>query len=302
MKNIVIIGSGPAGLTAAIYLARSGLKPTIISGEKPGGQLINTDFIENYPGFESINGADLMMRTLNQAEKLGTEIIFESVDAISRNAEYFKIKLLSGGILDAKSILIATGAGHRHLGVVGEKEFTNKGVSWCATCDGPMYKDKTVAVIGGGNTAVMEALFLSNIVQKVFLIHRRDTLRAEKMMQEKLFATSNIECIWNSEVSEIIGTKNVDSIKIKNNSDNSEVILELDAIFIAIGTIPASGFVKNLLPLDDEGYIISNETKTKIPGIFAAGDIVSGSLKQAIYAAGQGCLASQYIEEYLGVR
>ena len=302
MKNIVIIGSGPAGLTAAIYLARSGLKPTIISGEKPGGQLINTDFIENYPGFESINGADLMMRTLNQAEKLGTEIIFESVDAISRNAEYFKIKLLSGGILDAKSILIATGAGHRHLGVVGEKEFTNKGVSWCATCDGPMYKDKTVAVIGGGNTAVMEALFLSNIVQKVFLIHRRDTLRAEKMMQEKLFATSNIECIWNSEVSEIIGTKNVDSIKIKNNSDNSEVILELDAIFIAIGTIPASGFVKNLLPLDDEGYIISNETKTKIPGIFAAGDIVSGSLKQAIYAAGQGCLASQHIENYLGIR
>lgn len=302
MKNVVIIGSGPAGLTAAIYLARSGLKPTVISGEKPGGQLINTDLIENYPGFESINGADLMMKTLTQAENLGTELIYESVENISRNDEYFKINLSSGDFLDSKSVLIATGASHRHLGVIGEKEFTNKGVSWCATCDGPMYKGKTVAVVGGGNTAVMEALFLSNIVEKVFLIHRRDSLRAEKIMQEKLFETKNIECIWNSEVSEIIGTKNVESIRVKNNKENSESTLKIDAVFIAIGTIPSSGFVKDLLPLDSEGYIISNETKTEIPGIFVAGDIVSGSLKQAIYAAGQGCLASHYIEKYLGVR
>lgn len=297
MNDITIIGSGPAGLTAAIYLARSGLNSIIISGEKPGGQLINTDLIENYPGFKSIKGADLMMSMLNQAEDLGTKFIYESVNSASKNNETFQIKLKSNELIESKVILIATGANHRHLNIPGEKEFTNKGVSWCATCDGAMYRGKKVAVIGGGNTAVMEALFLSNLVEKVYLIHRRNTLRAEKIMQERLFENNKIECVWNAQVKEILGKDKVESIRLNDNS-----ILNLSAIFIAIGTIPSSEFAKNLIDLDPEGYIIANETKTSCEGIFAAGDIVSGSLKQAIYAAGQGALASRYIEEYLRIR
>lgn len=297
MIDIAIIGSGPAGLTAAIYLARSGLKPLIISGEKPGGQLINTDLIENYPGFKSIKGSDLMMSMLNQAEDLGTKFIYESVNSVLKNNEIFQMKLESNELIDSKAILIATGANHRHLNIPGEKEFTNKGVSWCATCDGAMYRGKKVAVIGGGNTAVMEALFLSNFVEKVYLIHRRDTLRAEKIMQERLFKNDKIECIWNSQVIEILGNDKVDSIKLNDGS-----IINLSGVFIAIGTTPSSEFVKDLVDIDSEGYIIANDTKTNCEGIFAAGDIVSGSLKQAIYAAGQGALASRYIEEYLGIR
>ena len=297
MTNTVIIGSGPAGLTAAIYLARSGLSPLVICGEKPGGQLINTDMIENYPGFESINGAELMMKTMSQAEKLGAELVYESVAEVIKTGEMFETKLTSGKVLESKTILVATGAGHRHLNVPGEKEFTNKGVSWCATCDGPMYRGKTVAVVGGGNTAVMEALFLSNIVDKVYLIHRRNTLRAERVMQERLFERGNIECVWNSEIAEIFGDSKVTSLKLHNGK-----ILNVSAVFIAIGTVPASGIVKDLVKIDDEGYVIAEETKTSIPGIFAAGDVVSCLVKQAIYAAGQGCLASQQIERYLGVR
>lgn len=297
MIDIAIIGSGPAGLTAAIYLARSELNPLIISGEKPGGQLINTDLIENYPGFKSIKGADLMMSMLNQAEDLGTKFIYGSVNSVSKNNELFQIRLASNDLIKTKSILIATGANHRHLNIPGEKELTNKGVSWCATCDGAMHRGKKVAVIGGGNTAVMEALFLSNFVEKVYLIHRRDTLRAEKIMQERLFKNDKIECIWNSQVIEVLGNDKVDSIKLNDGS-----IVNLSGVFIAIGTTPSSEFVKDLINLDPEGYIIANDTKTNCEGIFAAGDIVSGSLKQAIYAAGQGALASKYIEEYLGIR
>ncbi len=298
MKNTVIIGSGPAGLTAAIYLARSGLDPIVICGEKPGGQLINTDMIENYPGFESINGAELMMKILTQAEKLGAKIVYETVSNVSKSYdEGSKIELQSGEVLESKTVLISTGASHRRLEIPGEKEFTNKGVSWCATCDGPMYRGKMVAVVGGGNTAVMEALFLSNLVEKVYLIHRRDALRAEKIMQERLFACRNVECIWNSQISEIIGDTKLQAIKL--NTGNT---LDVSALFIAIGVVPSSDFVKNLVKLDAEGYVIANETQTSIPGIFAAGDIVSGSIKQAIFAAGQGCQASQMIEQYLGVR
>lgn len=297
MNNVIIIGSGPAGLTAAIYLARSGLKPLLISGEKPGGQLVNTDLIENYPGFKSISGSDLMMATLDQAESLGTEIVYESVRGLSKNADILQVKLSSDDVLEAKTLLIATGASHRCLNVPGEKEFTNKGVSWCATCDGAMYRNKIVAVVGGGNTAIMEALFLSNLASKVYLIHRRDTLRAEKIMQERLFANNKVECIWNSQVREILGDDKVNAIKLDNGDT-----LELSGLFIAIGTTPSSEFAKDIVEIDSEGYIIADNTKTSCEGIFAAGDIVSGSLKQAIYAAGQGALASRYIEEYLGIR
>ena len=200
MNDVVIIGSGIAGLTATIYLARSGIEPLVICGDMPGGQLMKTDNVENYPGFESINGAELMIKTLNQAEKLGAKLLYESVTQIQKACNGFEIDITSGDKLQAKTILIATGATHKRLGCKGETEFTNKGVSWCATCDGAMNKGKPVAVIGGGNTAAMEALFLSNIASKVYLIHRRDKLRAEEIMQKRIFAKSNIECVWNASI------------------------------------------------------------------------------------------------------
>lgn len=295
MEQVVIIGSGPAGLTAAIYLARTGLSPVVICGNKPGGQLINTDMIENYPGFESINGADLMMRFIAQAEKFGARLVYESVKNVEKIDFGFRIQLESEEFFGSRTVLVATGAAHRHLGVPGENEFTNKGVSWCATCDGPLYRGKVVAVVGGGNTAVMEALYLSSIAEKVYLVHRRDKLRAERVLQERLFERHNIECIWNSEVAEILGDTSLRSIGLNNGQ-----ILDVSALFIAVGVVPSSGFVSDLVALDDSGYIIANETETSVPGVFAAGDVVSGSLKQAVFAAGQGCLAAQSIGQYLG--
>lgn len=303
MKNIVIVGSGPAGLTAAIYLARSGLKPVVITGEHPGGQLVYTDVIENYPGFESIKGSDLMIKMLSQAENLGSELIYENVETISKtDNEFFEIKLASGESILSKSVIITTGARHKHLGCPGENEYSAKGVSWCATCDGPMYRGKKVAVVGGGNTAVMEAIFLSNFADEVLLIHRRDSLRAEKFAQEKLFANTKIKCIWNSEVVRISGNASVEEIEIRDIITGTTKKQKMNGIFVAIGMSPVSEFAKNLVKMDDEGYIIANNTLTSCMGIFAAGDVVSDSLKQAIYAAGQGALAAKYAEEYLGIR
>ena len=303
MKNLIIIGSGPAGLTCAIYAARSGLNPVLIAGDTPGGQLIHTDLIENFPGFESISGADLMVKMLSHAESVGTEIIYETVNSLSKNIDgTFEVKLSSNDSIATKSIVIATGAKHKHLAVSGEKEFTNRGVSWCATCDGPMFKEKKVAVIGGGNTAVMEALFLSNFATNVFLIHRRDSLRADKIMQEKLLSNPKIKCIWDSSVVKISGEKTVKEITIKNLLKETESPMTVDGVFIAIGTSPSSEFAKGLVEFDDQGYIKANNTSTSTPGVFAIGDVVSGSLKQAIYSAGQGALAAKCVEEYLGVR
>lgn len=301
MENIAIVGSGPAGLAAAIYLARANLKPIVVAGSLPGGQLINTDAIENYPGFDSILGSDLMMKMLNQAEKLGARLIFETVESISKNDDgSFKLSLGSNSNVVSKSVLIATGAKHKHIGVPGEEEFKNKGVSWCATCDGPLFRNKVVAVVGGGNTAAMEALFLSNFVEKVFLIHRRDALRADKLMQERLFSNDKISFVWDSEISKICGTNSVQEIVVRNRKTGLEAPFKVDGVFIAIGTTPSSELVRDLVDLDAEGYIVENKTKTSQAGIFAAGDVVSESLKQAIYAAGQGALASKQIEEYLG--
>jgi len=297
MNDVVIIGSGIAGLTAAIYLARSGIVPIVICGDTPGGQLMQTDNVENYPGFETISGAELMMKTMNQAEKLGAKMIYESVLSVLKNNDNFEITLSSSEQMKSRVVLIATGASHKHLGCKGETEFTNKGVSWCATCDGAMSKGKPVAVIGGGNTAVMEALFLSNIASKVYLIHRRDTLRADEIMQRRVFAKSNIECVWNSNVEEIIGDTKVTAIQL-----NSGKTIDVSAVFVAIGVKPATEFVKNLVALDEAGYVISDETNTSIPGIFVAGDVENCVTKQAVYAAGRGCLAAQQIERHLGIR
>ncbi len=297
MNDVVIIGAGIAGLTASIYLARSGVMPVVICGNNPGGQLMQTDCVENYPGFEAISGAELMMRTLSQAEKLGVKMVYEVVTGVPQSSGNFDVCLASNAKMNARAVLIATGASHRHLGVKGETEFTNKGVSWCATCDGAINKGKPVAVIGGGNTAVMEALFLSNVASKVYLIHRRDTLRADEIMQKRLFEKSNIEGVWNAEVTEIIGDTRVNAIRL-----NTGKVLDVSAVFVAVGVKPATDFVKDLVELDSNGYIISDETQTSVPGIFAAGDVENGMTKQAVYAAGRGCLAAQQIERYLGIR
>ncbi|MDR2666504.1 MAG: thioredoxin-disulfide reductase [Holosporales bacterium] len=299
MNNVVIIGSGPAGLTAGIYLARASLQPIIIAGDKPGGQLISTDIVENYPGFETINGADLMMRMLSHAEVVGSKILHDSVQDIKKENGCFSLQLLSGDAILSRTIVIATGAQHKHLNIPGEAKFAGKGVSWCATCDGPIFRDKKVAVIGGGNTAVMQVTFLSQFTEHVFLIHRRNKLRAEEFAQKKLFANNNVSCLWDSEIIEIIGDEKVKSIKIRNNMTNMDTYLEVDGVFIAIGTMPSSEFVKNLVSLDEEGYVITHDTKTTCDGIFAAGDIVSGSLKQAVYAAGHGALVAKYVQEFL---
>lgn len=303
MNDVTIIGSGPAGLTAAIYTARAGLRTLVIAGDSPGGQLITTDLIENYPGFEKIDGPDLMMNMIRQSEKAGASLKYDRVARIAKSAEGgFDVILSSGDSIRAPSVLIATGAKHKHLGCDGEETFTNRGVSWCATCDGPMYRGKDLAVIGGGNTAAMEALFLANLASKVFLVHRRDSLRAYDFAQKKVFDNKNIEMVWNSEVLRITGSQSVENIDVKNLKDGSITSLHVGGVFIAVGTEPVSEFAKDAVELDEYGYIIAENTVTSQPGIFAAGDVVSGSLKQAVFAAGQGALAARQIEEYLRLR
>lgn len=305
IENVVIIGAGPAGLTCAIYAARSRLSPIIIAGNLPGGQLINTDMIENFPGFKSISGPNLMMGMIDHAESVGTKIIYETVTSVEKidDSNLFKITLSNGDFIISKTVVIATGASHKHLNIDGEKKFTNKGVSWCATCDGPMYRGKKVAVVGGGNTALMEALFLSNFAEHVYIIHRRDTFRADKITQQRVLDNAKISIIWNSVATKIDGELKVSNITLKNVKINSEEVLNVDGVFIAIGTSPSSDFVKNIVELDNDGYIKVVDTQIlSCNGLFAAGDVVSESLKQAIYAAGQGALAANKIEEYLGVR
>ena len=304
INNVVVIGGGVAGLTASIYLGRSELRPIVIMGNMPGGQLTQTSSIENYPGFdEPINGFDLTMKIIKQAEHFNAEFIYDTVTGISiLDNNSFEVKLESKNILLTKTILIATGTSHKKLDILGEAKFVNKGVSWCATCDGPIYKDKTVAVIGGGNTAVMEALFLTNFATEVFLIHRRESLRADKYEQEKLFINKKVKCIWNSEIISINGTTKVNNIEIQNNITKKTMIKSIDGVFIAIGAKPQTEFVTDLVMTDDAGYIIAPNTQTSCKGVFAAGDVVSDSLKQAVYAAGQGALAAVKIGKYLGIR
>lgn len=303
VKDIIIIGSGPAGLTAAIYLSRAMVNTLVLMGFNIGGQLVTSPMIENYPGFKSISGCDLMCNIIDQVQTNNVDLIYESVSSISLNNDRtFTVNYSNNEHLITKTVLVATGASHNKLNVQGENNFTGKGVSWCATCDGPLYKNKRVAVIGGGNTAVIEALFLSNVANEVLLIHRRDKLRADNSDIEKIINKKNIKIIYDSVVLSINGNSKVNSIKLLNILNNNTTDIPIDAVFIAIGTKPSSEFVKNIVNLDEHGYIITDNTKTSCEGIFAAGDVVSGSLKQAIYAAGQGALAAVNIQKYLGIR
>ena len=302
INNVIIIGSGPAGYTAAIYAARANLKPILVSGFQPGGQLTITTDVENYPGYEDpIQGPWLMDQMQKQAAHVGTEIINSQVTEVFLNEDVKKLNLDNGTTLNAKTVIISTGAQARWLGLENESKFQGHGLSACATCDGFFFKDKEVAVIGGGNSAAEEALFLTKFATKVYLIHRRDKLRAEKILQDRLKENSKIEFIWNSEVTKFNGNDDLETIDLLNKKDNQSSTLKIDGVFIAIGHDPATQLFKGQLKMDDGGYIITDpdSTKTSIDGVFAAGDVKDKIYRQAVTAAGMGCMAALEVEKYL---
>ena len=302
INNVIIIGSGPAGYTAAIYAARANLKPILVSGFQPGGQLTITTDVENYPGYEDpIQGPWLMEQMQKQAAHVGTEIINSQVTEVFLNEKIKKLNLDNGTTLNTKTVIISTGAQARWLGLENEAKFQGHGLSACATCDGFFFKDKEVAVIGGGNSAAEEALFLTKFATKVYLVHRRDKLRAEKILQDRLKQNSKIEFIWNSEVTKFNGNDDLDSIELLNKQDNKISNLKIDGVFIAIGHDPATQLFKGQLKMDEGGYIITDpdSTKTSIEGVFAAGDVKDKIYRQAVTAAGMGCMAALEVEKYL---
>ena len=302
INNVIIIGSGPAGYTAAIYAARANLNPILVSGFQPGGQLTITTDVENYPGYEDpIQGPWLMEQMQKQAAHVGTEIINSQVTEVFLNEKIKKLNLDNGTTLNTKTVIISTGAQARWLGLENEAKFQGHGLSACATCDVFFFKDKEVAVIGGGNSAAEEALFLTKFATKVYLVHRRDKLRAEKILQDRLKQNSKIDFIWNSEVTKFNGNDDLESIDLLNKHDNKISNLKIDGVFIAIGHDPATQLFKGQLKMDDGGYIITDpdSTKTSIEGVFAAGDVRDKIYRQAVTAAGMGCMAALEVEKYL---
>ena len=303
--KVLILGSGPAGYTAAIYAARAMLKPILVHGSQPGGQLTTTTDVENYPGYSKvIQGPWLMDEMKGQAEAVGTEMIQDHINKVDLSKKPFEAMGDSGQVYTADSFIISTGAQARWLNLKSEQEFRGFGVSACATCDGFFFKDKEVAVVGGGNAAVEEAMFLTKFASKVYLIHRRNELRAEKMLQEKLKANKKIEIIWDSAVDEVVGTtepKVVNALKIKNLKTNKITNLKVDGLFIAIGHDPATALFKNQLDMDKEGYLITkpDSTETNIPGVFAAGDVKDKIFRQAVTAAGMGCMSALEAEKFI---
>ncbi len=303
--KVLILGSGPAGYTAAIYAARAMLKPILVHGSQPGGQLTTTTDVENYPGYSKvIQGPWLMDEMKGQAEAVGTEMIQDHINKVDLSKKPFEAVGDSGQIYTADSFIISTGAQARWLNIKSEQEFRGFGVSACATCDGFFFKDKEVAVVGGGNAAVEEAMFLTKFASKVKLIHRRNELRAEKMLQEKLRANKKIEIIWDSVVDEVLGDtepKGVNGIKIKNVKNNKITELKVHGLFIAIGHDPATSLFKDQLKMDKEGYLITkpDSTETNIPGVFAAGDVKDKIFRQAVTAAGMGCMSALEAEKFL---
>jgi thioredoxin reductase (NADPH) len=303
--KVLILGSGPAGYTAAIYAARAMLKPILVYGSQPGGQLSTTTDVENFPGFSKvIQGPWLMDEMKDQAVAVGTEMIQDHISKVDFSKKPFEALGDSGQVYTADSFIISTGAQARWLNLKSEQEFKGFGVSSCATCDGFFFKEKEVAVVGGGNAAVEEAIFLTKFATKVYLIHRRNELRAEKLLQEKLKANNKIEIIWDSAVDEVVGTaepKEVNAIKIKNLKTNNITELKVDGLFIAIGHDPATALFKNQLDMDKEGYLVTKPdcTETNIPGVFAAGDVKDKIFRQAVTAAGMGCMSALEAEKYL---
>jgi thioredoxin reductase (NADPH) len=304
-SKVLIIGGGPAGYTAAIYASRANLQPLQVLGLQPGGQLMITTDVENYPGFgTTIQGPWLMEEMRQQAAHVGTQMIDDTIERVDFSRVPFTCWGQDGTVYKADSIIIATGAVARWLDVPGEEEFRGFGVSACATCDGFFFKEKVVAIVGGGNTAVEEALFLTNFATKVILIHRRDQLRAEKIAQDRLARNPKISVIWDTAVEEVIGEtspKKVTGLRLKNLKTNAQELLPIEGLFVAIGHNPMSDIFKGQLTLDKEGYIVCapNSTVTSVPGVFAAGDVQDKVFRQAVTAAGQGCMAAMEAEKFI---
>ncbi|MGD1838404.1 MAG: thioredoxin-disulfide reductase [Nitrososphaeraceae archaeon] len=298
--DVIIIGSGPAGYTASTYTSRAKLKTLLITGNLPGGQLMTTSEVENYPGFPTgIFGPELMMNMRQQAERFGSNIVDDEVTSVNFKAKPFQVRTHSK-YYTARSVLICTGASPRKLGVPGEDEFGGRGVSYCATCDGPFFKGEEIIVVGGGDTALEEATFLTKFGKSVKIIHRRDSLSASKILQEKAFDNPKIEFVWNSEVTKIVGDKKLSKIHVKNVKTKEEHEFLVGGLFIAIGHEPNTIIFKDSIDLDDHGYIINKEnTQTSISGVFAAGDVHDSRYRQAVTAAGYGCMAALDVEKWL---
>ena len=303
MREVIIIGSGPAGYTAAIYAARAQLNPLLIaSSVEPGGELMKTTEVENFPGFpEGLMGPDLMANFQAQAERFGTEILFDDVVEVDLKGEVKKVKTGGGETYEAKAVIISTGAAYRELGLENEKRLSGHGVSWCATCDGFFFRDKTIAVVGGGDSAMEEANFLTKFASKVYVIHRRDSLKASKIMQQRSFDNPKIEFIWNSAVAELKGGEKLEGVVLEDTQTGEKRHLELEGLFIAIGNDPRVDLVENQVELTAERFIKveGRSSKTSLPGVFAAGDVIDPTYRQAITAAGSGCVAALDAEHYL---
>ncbi|MFC9983055.1 thioredoxin-disulfide reductase [Microbacterium keratanolyticum] len=303
MRQVIIIGSGPAGFTAAIYAARANLEPLLIaSSVEVGGELMNTTEVENFPGFpEGIQGPDLMAKLQAQAERFGTEVVYDDVTELDLDGPVKKVTLGSGATHEASSVIYATGSAYRKLGIPGEERLSGHGVSWCATCDGFFFRERTIAVVGGGDSAMEEATFLTRFASKVYIIHRKDTLRASKIMQERAFANEKIEFVWNSVVEEIFGDGEVTGVRLRSTVDDSTSELALNGVFVAIGNDPRTHLVHDKLELTAEGtiWVDGRSSRTSKPGVFAAGDVIDPSYRQAITAAGSGTVAALDAEHFL---
>ncbi|MGX1702109.1 thioredoxin-disulfide reductase [Microbacterium sp. NPDC055357] len=303
MRHVIVIGSGPAGYTAAIYAARANLEPLVVaSSVEAGGELMNTTDVENFPGFpEGIMGPDLMAKMQAQAERFGAEVLYDDVVSLDVDGPVKRVVLGSGGVHEAESIVFATGSAPRKIGIEGEARLAGRGVSYCATCDGFFFRERTIAVVGGGDSAMEEATFLTKFASKVYVIHRRDELRASKIMQDRAFANDKIEFVWNSEVADILGEDAVTGVVLSDTRTGETRELALDGVFVAIGNDPRTHLVHGKLDLTPEGtvWVDGRTSRTSVPGIFAAGDVIDPTYRQAVTAAGSGTVAALDVEHYL---
>jgi thioredoxin reductase (NADPH) len=303
VRDVIIVGSGPAGYTAAVYTARANLKPLLLAGSvTAGGELMNTTDVENYPGFpDGIMGPDLMENFEKQAARFGTEIQFEDVTDLDLDGDIKTVTIGSGETFQARAIILSTGSAYRELGLPNEKRLSGHGVSWCATCDGFFFKDQDIAVIGGGDSAMEEALFLTKFAKSVTVVHRRDSLRASKIMADRALAHEKINFIWNSGVEDVLGQNKVTGLRLKNLVDGTETELAVTGVFVAIGNDPRTELVKGKLDLTPEGTIAvdGRTSKTSVQGVFAAGDVIDPTYRQAITASGSGCVAALDVEHFL---
>jgi thioredoxin reductase (NADPH) len=301
VRDVIVVGSGPAGYTAALYAARAQLRPLVFEGSQYGGALMTTTDVENYPGFpDGIAGPELMDHIRNQAERFGAELVTDDVISVDLTGEIKTVRTHDGEFA-ARAVILATGSAYKRLGVPGEDRLSGHGVSWCATCDGFFFRNQEIVVIGGGDTAMEEATFLTRFAKSVTIVHRRDSLRASRIMQERAFTNEKINFVWDSEVVEVLGESSVTGVKVRNVHTGEETVLDATGFFVAIGHDPRSDLFRGQVRLDEEGYVLVNAptTHTSVPGVFAAGDVVDHTYRQAITAAGTGCAAALDAERFL---